>query len=40
MELVERIRREIAEGRYETDEKWEAALELLLRHLQEGEPET
>jgi hypothetical protein len=35
-ELVERIRRAIAEGRYETPEKWQAALELLLRRLQDS----
>ncbi|MBV9123678.1 MAG: flagellar biosynthesis anti-sigma factor FlgM [Planctomycetes bacterium] len=29
-DLVERIRREIAEGTYETPEKWEAALERFL----------
>lgn len=33
-ELVERIRREIAEGAYETPEKWEAALARLLRRLE------
>jgi hypothetical protein len=33
-ELVECIRRAIAEGRYETPEKWEAALELLYQRLQ------
>lgn len=32
-ELVERVRREIAEGTYETPEKWAAALERLLRRL-------
>jgi hypothetical protein len=35
-ELVERVRQAIAEGRYETDEKWEAALELLFQRLQEA----
>jgi hypothetical protein len=35
-ELVERIRREIAEGRYETAEKWDAALELLFQRLGDG----
>ena len=34
-ELVERVRREIAEGTYETPEKWEAALDRLLERLQE-----
>jgi len=33
-ELVERIRREIAEGEYETPEKWEKALQRLLRTIQ------
>jgi hypothetical protein len=32
--LVERIRREIAAGTYETPEKWEAALERLSRRLE------
>jgi hypothetical protein len=36
-ELVARIRREIAQGRYDTDEKWEAALQLLFQHLQNGD---
>jgi hypothetical protein len=35
-ELVERVRREIAEGRYETDEKWDAALEVLFRRWHEA----
>src|SRR5215468_351191 len=34
--LVERVRREIAEGTYETPEKFEVALERLLRRLAEG----
>ena len=34
-ELVERIRREIAEGTYDTPEKWELALERLLDRLEE-----
>ena len=34
-ELVERIRREIAEGVYETPKKWEAALDRLFERLQE-----
>ena len=33
-DLVERVRRAIAEGRYETAEKWEAALEHLFRDLE------
>ena len=33
-DLVERVRREIAEGTYETEEKWEAALDCLLGRLQ------
>jgi negative regulator of flagellin synthesis FlgM len=32
-ELVERIRREIAEGTYDTPEKWEIALDRLLNRL-------
>ena len=36
-DLVERVRREIAAGTYETPERWEAALDRLLEHL-EGEP--
>lgn len=35
-ELVERIRRAIAEGHYLTAEKWDAALELLFRRLQDS----
>ncbi len=34
-ELVERDRREIAAGTYETPEKWEAALERLLDRLED-----
>jgi hypothetical protein len=34
--LVERVRREIAEGTYETPERLEAALERLLSHLDEA----
>lgn len=34
-DLVERIRREIAEGTYETPEKWEIALDRLLKRLEE-----
>jgi hypothetical protein len=33
-DLVERLRREIAEGTYETPEKWEAALQRLLEQLE------
>ena len=36
-DLVERIRREIAEGRYETAEKWDAALEVLYARWHGGE---
>jgi methylphosphotriester-DNA--protein-cysteine methyltransferase len=35
-DLVERIRRAIAEGRYETPEKWEAALEMLYWRLRDA----
>jgi hypothetical protein len=34
-ELVERVRREIAAGTYDTPEKWEAALDRLSRKLLE-----
>jgi negative regulator of flagellin synthesis FlgM len=34
-DLVERIRREIAAGTYETPEKWELALERLIQHLEQ-----
>ena len=34
-ELVERVRREIAAGTYETPAKWEIALERLLARLEE-----
>ena len=34
IELVQRIRREIAAGTYETPEKWDAALDRLLDHLE------
>src|SRR5262245_31663636 len=34
-ELVERVKREIAAGTYDTPEKWDAALDRLLDHLQE-----
>lgn len=36
-ELVERVRREIAEGTYDTPEKWELALDRLLRRLEGDE---
>ena len=32
-DLVDRVRKEIEAGTYETEEKWEAALERLLEHL-------
>jgi hypothetical protein len=34
-ELVDRIRREIQAGTYDTPEKWEAALDRMLRRLEE-----
>jgi hypothetical protein len=34
-DLVARVRREIAAGTYETPEKWDLALERLLRRLEE-----
>lgn len=34
-ELVERVRRQIAEGTYETPEKWDIALERLFSQLEE-----
>lgn len=33
VELIERVRREIEAGTYETPEKWEAALDRLLENL-------
>jgi len=33
-ELVERVRREIADGTYDTPEKWEIALDRLLDRLE------
>jgi hypothetical protein len=33
-ELVARVRREIAEGKYDTEEKWLAAEEALLRRVE------
>jgi hypothetical protein len=35
--LVNRVRREIAEGTYDTPEKWEAALDRLLDRLEQTE---
>ncbi len=32
-DLVDRVRKEIADGTYDTEEKWETALELLLERL-------
>jgi hypothetical protein len=34
-ELVQRIRKEIADGTYDTPEKWDAALDRLLDRLEE-----
>ena len=34
-ELVERVRREIAEGTYDTPEKWDIALDRLFKRLEE-----
>ncbi|MCC6418103.1 MAG: flagellar biosynthesis anti-sigma factor FlgM [Gemmataceae bacterium] len=34
--LVEEVRREIAAGTYDTPEKWESALERLLKRLDEA----
>jgi hypothetical protein len=36
-DLVERVRREIAAGTYDTPEKWDAALERLWDRLQQPE---
>jgi hypothetical protein len=33
-DLVERVRRQIAEGTYDTPEKWQAALDKLLNELE------
>jgi hypothetical protein len=33
LDLIARVRREIAEGTYDTPEKWEAALDRLLKRL-------
>jgi hypothetical protein len=35
LDLIERVRREIADGTYDTPEKWEKALDRLLDRLQE-----
>jgi len=35
-DLVARVRQEIADGTYDTQEKWEAALDRLLDHLAGG----
>jgi negative regulator of flagellin synthesis FlgM len=37
MDLVARVRREIAAGTYDTPEKWEAALERLLDRMEREE---
>lgn len=37
VELVARIRRAIADGHYETPEKWEAALDRLFQRLNQRE---
>lgn len=34
VDLVQRVRREIADGTYETPEKWEAAFERLVRDVE------
>jgi hypothetical protein len=34
-DLVERVRREIADGTYDTPEKWDAALDRLLKRIEE-----
>jgi hypothetical protein len=36
-DLVERVRREIAAGTYETPEKWDIALQRLLERLERDE---
>jgi hypothetical protein len=36
-DLVERVRREIAAGTYETPEKWDAALDKLFERLEQEE---
>jgi hypothetical protein len=36
-DLVERVRREIAAGLYETPEKWDIALQRLLERLEDEE---
>jgi hypothetical protein len=35
MDLVQRVRREIADGVYDTPDKWEAALDRLLDRLEQ-----
>jgi hypothetical protein len=35
-DLVARVRREIADGRYDTPEKWDAALQRLFARLERG----
>ncbi len=35
-ELIERVRQEIAEGTYDTPEKWEIALDRLLDRLEQA----
>ena len=37
MDLVERVRQEIAAGTYDTQEKWEAALDCLLDTLERAD---
>jgi hypothetical protein len=37
-DLVERVRREIAAGTYDTPEKWEQALDRLFLRLEADEP--
>ena len=33
-ELIDRVRTEIAKGTYDTDERWQAALDRLLREIE------
>jgi negative regulator of flagellin synthesis FlgM len=37
MDLVQRVRREIAEGVYDTPDKWDAALDALLDRLEQAD---
>src|SRR5436190_15735070 len=37
LDLVQRVRREIADGTYETPEKWDAALDRLLDRLEQAD---